>query len=306
MTTHHATHARTTPQHRRHGSRAERTLAGAGLALGFLTCSACSASTSATPAGTDSVAPAEFGLTPAQLAERIERTEQLIAACMTTAGFRYIALDATSVQAAMASDKSAPGLSSEEYVKQYGLGITTQPDKPIVTFGAGPDNALHLNGLPATDQVAYRRALWGEHPEHTHTLAIEEEDFADTGGCTRFAAEQVYTADQLSGTYVNPGDSRVAQDPRMIAATKKWADCMRAENFDYDQPGQVETDLRARLAAITKGQDIKSLTGPALDALKALQGEELAVASVLTTCEEKYIEPVQAKIETDLYGAPAP
>ncbi len=306
MTTKRSHDPRTTRRFQPGGSRTRRHALDATIALAVVVFGACSTSKTTKPAGTDSVAPAEFGLTPAQLAEHIDRTEQLIAACMTTAGFRYVALDARSIQSAMASDKSAPGLSSEEYVKQYGLGISTQPDKPIVTFGAGPDNALYLNGLPATDQIAYRRALWGEHPEHTHTLAVEQEDFANTGGCTRHAAQQIYTADQLSGTYINPGDARVAQDPRMIAATKKWADCMHAKNFDYDQPDQVETDLRNRLAAITQGQDTKTITGPALEALKALQGEELAVAAVLTTCEEKHIEPIQAKIETDLYGAPPP
>ena len=46
------------------------------------------------------------------------------------------------------------------------------------------------------------------------------------------------------------------------------------------------------------------MTGPALDALHELQGEELAVAEILTTCEEDKIEPVQAAIEAELYGSP--
>jgi hypothetical protein len=206
----------------------------------------------------------------------------------------------------MATDQSAPGLSSDGYVKQFGLGITTQPDKPIVAFGAGPQNAVHLNGLPQSDQVAYRRALWGEQLDYTHVRALEDEDFATTGGCTRKAVEKIYAPDQLSGTYVNPGDARLAQDPRMIAATKKWSECMRSRNFDYSNPTQVETDLRSRLVALLKGQDPKTLSGPALTELKALQGEELAVAAALTTCEAKHIESVQGKVESELYGSPAP
>jgi hypothetical protein len=267
---------------------------------------ACGGSKTATPTAGKVSAPAEFGLSQADLAEHIDRTERLIAACMTSAGFRYVALDANSIRTAMASDKSAPGLSSESYVKQYGLGITTQPDKPIVAFGAGPQNAVHLKGLPQSEQVAYRRSLWGEHPDYTHVRALEDEDFAGTGGCTMSAAEKVYSAFELSGTYVNPGDARLAQDPRMIAATKKWSECMHAKNFDYTNPTQVETDLRNRLAATLKGQDPKGLSGPALAALKALQGEELAIAAVLTSCEAKHIEPVQAKVESELYGSPAP
>ena len=53
-----------------------------------------------------------------------------------------------------------PGLSSEEYVKQFGLGITTQFDKPLVTFGAGPQNNASIEALPSSDQVAYRDRVW--------------------------------------------------------------------------------------------------------------------------------------------------
>ena len=88
----------------------------------------------------------------------------------------------------------------------------------------------------------------------------------------------------------------------MIAALKDWSDCMRAEGYEYDHPDQVEVDLRERLDAITQGQDPTTLTGPALDALHELQGEELAVAALLTSCEEDHIEPVQDKIESELYG----
>ena len=90
----------------------------------------------------------------------------------------------------------------------------------------------------------------------------------------------------------------------MIGAGTKWSDCMRADGYQYDNPDQVDDDLRARLGAILQGQDPTSVTGPTLDALKELQGEELAVASLLTDCEEEHIEPVQAAIESELYGAP--
>ena len=59
---------------------------------------------------------------------------------------------------------------------------------------------------------------------------------------------------------------------------------------------------RERLDAITQGQDPATLTGPALDALHELQGEELALALVAFTCEEERIEPVKAQIELELLG----
>lgn len=249
-------------------------------------------------------APEEFGLTLAELAERIESTERLIAKCMTDAGFQYVAVDFVSVKQAMDSDQSAVGISNEEFVKQFGLGVTTQFDKPIVVFGAGPENTAYLAGLPAADQVAYRRGLWGETPDWNHARALEEEDFSETGGCTLAAAEQTYTETEVGGAYVNPVDKRLEQDPRMVAALGAWSECMNADGYEYDHPDNVDDDLRERLAAITLGQDPKTLTGPALDALTELQGEELAIAGVYLGCEEEHIVPVEEAIEAELYGAP--
>ena len=264
--------------------------------------SACGQSNSSKAKEGPSGAPEEFGLTLQQLAGRVETTEQRIAACMQKAGFTYVPLDFATIKTAMSIDKSAPGLSTEEYVKQFGLGITTQFDKPIVTFRAGETNNTYLDSLPELDQIAFRRSLWSETPEWNHVRALEEEDFSRTGGCTRTSAEQTYKPLELAGTYINPTDKLLQQDQRVIAATKKWAQCMRADGFEYDNPNQIDEDLNQRLNAITQGQDPKTLTGPALEALTDLQGQERAIANVLVTCEEQHLEPVVAKVEAELYG----
>lgn len=247
--------------------------------------------------------PEEFGLSVAELDRRIESTEQLIATCMRDQGFAYVAIDAGTIKKAMGSDKSAPGMSAEEYLSRYGLGITTQSDKPLVVFGAGATNTAYLDGLPPADQVAFKRALWGESPDMNHARALEEEDFSTTGGCTRTAAESAYTTKELTGSYINPADRRIAQDPRMIRALTKWSDCMRSDAFEYATPDDVDADLAERLDAITNGQDPQTLTGSALDELHSLQDEERAVAAALTSCEERFLEPVQASIEAEVYGS---
>ncbi len=281
------------------------------LALAFLTvapltvaCGSSAPSSVGSAANAASNAPEEFGLSRTELAARIEKTEGLIAKCMTDAGFQYIALDFVTIKQAMDSDKSAPGVSNDDYLKQYGLGITTQFNQPLVEFGAGPQNASYLDGLPPADQVAFKHTLWGESPDWNQAHAVEAEDFSQTGGCTRSAAEQTYTPTEITSAYINPADIKIEQDPRMIAAIKKWSDCMRADGYQYDNPNQVEDDLQERLDAIVQGQDPTTLTGPALDSLHQLQGEELAIAAVLSTCEEDNITPVQDAIEAELYGAP--
>ena len=287
-------------QHYRH-----RAMAFAAMVLTISAgCGGAATSPSGATANASSNAPEEFGLSRAELAARIEETERLIAKCMTTAGFEYVALDFVTIKHAMDSDQTAPGVASDEYVKQFGLGITTQFDQPIVTFGAGPRNNSHVAGLAPADQVAFKHTLWGESKEWNHAHALEAEDFSQTGGCTRTGAQKTYSPNELNGAYVSPAETRLQQDPRMIKAVKDWSDCMRADGYQYDNPTQVELDLHQRLDAIAQGQDPATLTGPALDALHQLQGEELAIATVLTACEEDHIQPVQDQIESELFGAP--
>lgn len=255
------------------------------------------------PANSARQVPEEFGLTLAQLANRVEETERVIGECMRTAGFEYVPLDFATVKTAMASDQSAPGVTNEDYVKQFGLGITTQFDKPIIAFGSGPTNTETLMSLPEPDKIAFSRTLWGETPDWNHVRALEEEDFSDTGGCTRSAAQRTYKPTELAGTYVNPADKLLDRDPRVVAATAKWATCMRSDGFPYDNPKQVEEDFQQQLATLTRDQDPRSLIGPALESLKGLQDQERAVAAKLTTCEEEHLEPVVAKVEAELYAA---
>lgn len=272
-------------------------------ALATSACGASADSSTSTPGGSGSATPEEFGLSLAVLSARIETTEGLVAECMTGAGFEYVALDFVSIMDAMSSDQSAKGVADEDYLKQYGMGITTQLDKPIVKFGAGPLNNAYLEALPASDHEAFRRALWGETPERNLARALEDEDFSETGGCTRWAAEQTFTPTEVSGGYLNPADKLVEQDPRMIAALAAWSDCMRVGGYGYEHPDQVDDDLLERLDAISQGQDPTTLTGPALDALHQVQGEELAIAVVVTTCEKETIEPAKDRIELELFGS---
>ena len=277
------------------------------VAVVLVATTACgSAADTSTPDSSSNVSPEEFGLSLAKLAARIQDTERLISECMTGAGFEYIALDFVSIQDAMSTDQTADGLPDEDYVKQFGLGITTQFDKPLLTFGAGPANAAYLETLPATDQVAFRRALWGETPDRNHARALEDEDFSQTGGCTRSAAEQTYSPSEINGDYVNPNDTLIKQDPRMIAALRQWSDCMRVEGYAYGHPDEVDVDLLERLDAISQGQDPAALTGPALDALHDLQGEELAIVAAMVACEEEHVEPAKAQIELEIYGPEPP
>jgi hypothetical protein len=299
-----------------------------GLVMALL-CAACSgsspspaSSTNAPPTGPGEVATPsgppgteEFGLTKEELVRNIEAVEALIAKCMSAAGFDYLAVDYDTVRKGMTSDKALPGVTDEQFIAQYGYGISTlytgqSPqlvDIPIAAqIGLGEQNLQIFKSLAGADQVAYNLTLFGQNPDATFAVSLEAEDFSRTGGCTRTAVEQVFTQEQLSTTYVNPKDALIEQDPRMIAAVGQFSDCLREAGFNYNHPNEIEPDIKDRLDGITKDLPLEALSGEAQTALTELQGEERAVAAVASECEAEFIEPVAVQIERELYGGPQP
>ncbi|MBI3241987.1 MAG: hypothetical protein HYZ49_06805 [Chloroflexi bacterium] len=257
----------------------------------------------------------EFGMTKEELVRNIEATEALVAKCMSDAGFEYIAVDYDTVRKGMTADKALPGVTDEQFVAQYGYGISTLytgkspqlADIPTAAqIGLGEQNAQIFKSLSPADQVAYNITLFGQNSDATFAVSLEAEDFSRAGGCTRAAVEQVFTSEQLSTTYLNPKDALIAQDPRMIAAVREFSDCVREAGFSYNHPNEIEADIKNRLAGITKNLPLEALSPDALTALTELQGEERAVATVATECEANIIEPVAVQIERELYGGPQP
>lgn len=253
----------------------------------------------------------EFGMTKAELVQNIEAVEANIAQCMSDAGFEYVAADYDTVRAGMVADKSLPGMSEEAFVEQYGYGISTlytglppqlAGETVPAKLGLGRRNIDIFNALSPADQVAYNRTLFGENSATTFAVAIEAEDFSGTGGCTRSAIEQVFSAEQLSVSYKNPLDAMIEQDPRMVEAFEKYTECVRDEGFDYSHPEQIETDFKNRVAALTGGEPLESLTAAEQEALRQLQGEERAVAIVAFQCEEDILSPVEERIQRELFA----
>jgi hypothetical protein len=253
----------------------------------------------------------EFGMTKDELVTNIEAVESHISTCMREAGFEYIAADYNTVRRGMVADKSLPGISDREFIEQYGYGISTlyTGDAPQISdfstpakIGLGDQNIRIFQNLSPADQVAYSHTLFGEHPDATFAVALETEDFSRTGGCTRTAIEQVFSAEQFKATYLNPFDALVEQDPRMIAANAKFAECLRDAGFDYNHEREIEPDLRKRLDTITGGLPVESLSADGRAALLELNGYERALASVAVGCEIRILDPVANQVERELYA----
>lgn len=248
----------------------------------------------------------EFGLTEEELVAKVEAAETLIATCMSDAGFEYVPVDFATVKEAMEAVENPPGSTGAEYKAQYGYAISIERPaaEAPATIGLGEQNLQIFNNLSEADQEAYNHTLFGENADETFAVALDAEDFSEIGGCTRTAVEQIFDPKQLTEIYVNPKDTRIEQDPRMIAAIKEWANCMREAGFDYSHPEEIESDIEDRLDALLDGADPESLSAQGQAALTELQGEERAIAVADHECEAEFIKPVERQIETELFGAP--
>ena len=255
----------------------------------------------------------EFGLTRAQLVQSVEKVEALISKCMRDQGFEYVAADYNTVRKGMAADKNLPGLSEEEFIAKYGFGVSTlytgRPPQLAEGYspakvGLGERNVQIYKNLSPADQVAYNRALFGENTDATFAVGFETENFSRTGGCTRKAIEQVFEPEQLKATYYNPKDALINKDLRMKAALRKYAAEMRKAGFEYNHPDEVESDIRERLAALTNGGTIpvEKMSPEQRAALKTLQDYERRVAAKNFKLQEEVIDPVEAKIEKELFA----
>lgn len=255
----------------------------------------------------------EFGMTKEELVTNIETVESLIADCMQAAGFEYVASDYNTVRRGMIADKSLPGMSEREFIARHGFGISTlytglPPQLAAETIpakiGLGQQNVQIFDGLSPVDQEAYNHTLFGENSDATFAVAIEIEDFSRTGGCTHQAINQVFTPEQMAAGYYNPLDALIRQDPRMAAAIAEFTTCVSSAGFDYTHPDDIEPDLRKRLNDITGGLPVEALTPEARAALEDLRAEELAVGIVAFDCESKITDPVEDRIERELYASP--
>ena len=240
------------------------------------------------------------------LQERQSRIEAGIGACMKAQGFDYVPIDPNAQRAAVTGSSR---LSDEDFLKQFGYGITT-------LYGRGtpqndPNERIRA-GLGTADRAAYERALWGENKGATFAQAIETGDFARLGGCTKKATDDVYGGTQLLAAIqgkLDELDQRVVQDQRMVRAIEQWVGCMNAAGYRYSDPQDVDEDLLTRFRQIV-GPDVEAYAtaaapGATYDraALAALQREEVAIVNADVGCERQHIKPVEDVVRAEYEAA---
>ena len=123
----------------------------------------------------------EFGLTDPEWTKAVESTQAEIASCMAEAGFEYIPAGVDTVELAMKSIRSEPGMTLEEYKQQWGFGKTTRFDNRAKQIELGEQNLAIYDSLSEADQIAYDRTLYGEDSDATFSFQFDEEDFEPVG-----------------------------------------------------------------------------------------------------------------------------
>jgi hypothetical protein len=247
----------------------------------------------------------QLGFDEAGILARQSRVEAAIAQCMKNEGFDYVPIDPFAVRAALVGSSR---LSDEDFLKQFGYGIST-------LWGRGnpqsnPNERLRVTLGPA-DRRAYDRALWGENKGATFSEAVDSGHFDRLGGCTLKATQAVFggaqVLTQLQGK-LDDLDDRINEDRRMVKAIAKWSSCMADAGYRYEDPDEIDSDLFSRAEKIVGPLPGQFATGPPAGepsrpydraALAKLQREEVAIAARDNSCELKEITPVESVVRPE-------
>ena len=234
---------------------------------------------------------------------RLKQTaaENLMRDCMKAQGFDYVPQDPAAQQAALVG---APGMSKEDFQKQFGYGITTLYEQRRKLAVAGPNKAIR-DSLSEADRKAYDHALHGDDPTATFSDALDSGDYSRLGGCVKTATDQVFGgADVLSSLSekLDELDDSIAADQRMVRAQEKWRACVKdATGNEYEDAESIEDDIKQRFekvagSVVPPGEVAPPGTQVDMAALAKLQQDELDLFRKDSACERKLIDPVETKI----------
>ena len=228
--------------------------------------------------------------------QRQTQVEGRIRDCMRAQGFEYTPVDPLARQAALTGKAR---ITDEEFIKQFGYGIST-------LFGRGnaqadPNDRIRQS-LPAADRAVYDRALYGD-TRISFTEALDTGEFGDLGGCTKLASDAAFGGGAVLLAVVgklDELDEGIVQDQRMVKAVERWSACMRDRGYRYPDADAIDTDLLERFQTIMgvgvrPGATSALNSGTSYDpaALTALQKEEVKIANADLACEQREITSVE-------------
>ena len=239
------------------------------------------------------------------------RAEELVAGCMSDAGFDYYPQteDSATIRVSM------EGRGEREFAEEFGYGYSTESNGP----GTGtmnwpvmpePSEAERLNSeyresLSEDARYEYEAALYGamvtDPPEEGEDISWDPQRM----GCNGVAYDDVYRGSAVAEQFADLTEAMnqmwtdVEEDARVAEALTGWGSCMTTAGYpDLSQLIDAENlvnDLWNRFNAANGNRIDLSLGETEYDAVKAslpdelaeLQAAEIAVAVADVTCREE-------------------
>ena len=275
------------------------------IALVLSACSGSSKSASTTAAAGASPAEAALGLDKKSLLQREIKVESYIATCMKDQGFDYIAKQPSAGKPG-AQGVSVPGLSDDEFRKQYGYGISTLVGAVLPAQAVTDPNIKIRSALAKTQQTAYDTALFGSAANAdsgggSFANAMAQGDLTGLGGCTKLSTEKAFGGSDVLkavGSALDELDKRVASDPRLAKAQKDWSGCMNTAGFAFSTGDGIDGYISKKLDTMKVAE--RSPVQYDAARLSALQAEEIKLAQTDFDCASKFLTPVETIVTKEV------
>ena len=248
------------------------------------------------------------------------RVEELVRACMKKVGFGYVPVDPNVTMAAVTGTS---GITDDEFVRQFGYGISTIFEKVVELSQSAKSvdpNVTYRSGLDPAGQRAFDIALTGGKGDISVAGAVEAAkggDLGGLGGCVEEATTAVFGGTDIVSALakIDELDTRAEADERLVKARSDWSNCMRKQGFEYTDPSVIDAEIMKKLAAVV-GSDAARAMGeegrfsPVVfgtntllpydkDALARVQVEEIATARADLDCEQAYVVDVEDKVKAE-------
>jgi hypothetical protein len=246
---------------------------------------------------------ARVGFDLAGIMRRQTKVENLIRECMKKRGFEYTPVDPAAQRADLVGSAT---LTEEDFEKQFGYGITTLYEQRLREATTSP-NATYRESLSEAERSNYDRALYGKNVGTSFAQAADTGEFAELGGCTKEATDEVFGGAEVLSTLqtkLDELDTRIEADARMVAANKEWSACMQEAGYkNLANPDEVDGVLEDKLEEVV-GPAIRPGVGtkaPTFDKkeLQAVQRYEVEIVQKDIECEEEHIEEVEEKVRKE-------
>ncbi len=240
-----------------------------------------------------------FNLDGAGLQRLARQQQEAIAGCMKKAGFEYKVVGLGDFAAVIGD-----GFDPETFAEKYGYGVSTLIDpskagKPAVLDA----NAALVAKMSAGQKKAYNKALTGS--ENTGG------DAAGFGasGCVGESTKKLFsslTKLQALGGKFSEIQSRVSNNPKVLAGMKGWSACMKKDGYTFRTDTEPPTTISKELTALVSasgatgggnGAGLFGALGGSVDAskldpskLRSLQKRELAISKSDRSCTKKHLK----------------